>query len=252
MTADPNAPPKHQFGTSREYIIERLRRGGHHSWIEAIEAGRLTPFAVAVELGWARRPKTASGEQAHQAKRRRHQLADERLRLGGQPKQRPVDPSDITSAQEQELWLGAPDAGSSFASEEERSAAWFRHRDRLMAMWARDGKRPVAWWNYEAPAELYYPGPDYERSTLFEFGLLAETERVELVANWRREFDRANAPGFFHCAGPGQYLSGPEAVEAHIRWADIPATLVEAWTAELQQRAKKEPAAETAIAGSNQ
>jgi hypothetical protein len=238
MAADPNAPPKHgrQFGTSREYIIERLQRGGHHSWIEAIEAGRVTPFAVAVELGWAQRPKTASGEQAHQAKRRRHQLAEERLRLGRQPKQRSVD---ITSTQEMELWLGAPDAGSSFASEEERQAAWFRHRDRLMAMWACDGKRPMGWWQYEAPAELYYPGPDYERSTLFEQNLLTETERVELLAYWRREFDRANAPGFFHCAGPGEFNEGQAAKRAHYRWADIPETLLEEWSAEHQQQSTK-------------
>jgi hypothetical protein len=143
-----------QFGTSREYLLDRLRREGHHSWLEAIEAGRVTPFAVAVELGWARRPKTASGEQAHQAKRRRHQFAEERRRPGRQPKQRLVDPSDITPEQEMELWLGAPDGGSSFASEEERRAAWFWHRERLMAMWSTGGKRPVAWWQHESPPTI--------------------------------------------------------------------------------------------------
>jgi hypothetical protein len=254
MATDPSSPPKHgrPLGTSREYILDRLRREGHHSWLEAVENGRLSAFAVACELGWAQRPPTLTGEKAHQAKRRRHQLAEERLRPGRQPRQRPVDPSDITPTQEMELWLGASDSGSSFASEEERSAAWFRHRDRLMQLWARDGKRPVAWWQHESPAGLYYPGPDFERSTLYEWGLLAEGERAELLAYWRREFQKAQQPNFTHCAGAGQFLEGEAARAAHFRWADIPPALVEAWSVELQQRAKKEPAAETAIAGSNQ
>jgi hypothetical protein len=197
------------LGNSRAAILRRLGR----EFLELHELvlnGEITPFAAAVAAGFRKRP-------------------------GPQPR-RPVDPSDITREQEMELWLGAPDAGSSFASEEERSAAWFRHRDRLMAMWATGGKRPVAWWQYEAPAELYYPGPDYERSTLFEADLLSESEKAELLAYWRREFDRANAPGFSHCAGPGKFFAGEEAREAHIKWADIPPTLVEEWTAEHQQK----------------
>jgi hypothetical protein len=254
MTADPSSPLRtgRPLGTSREYIIERLRREGHDHWLEAIESGRLSAFSVAVELGWAQRPKTVSGEQAHQAKRRRHQLAEERLRLGRQPKQRPADLSDITPTQEMELWLGASDAGSSFASEEERRRLWAEHRDRLMAMWACDGKRPMGWWQYESPPELYYPGADFEKSTLYEWGLLAEDERAELLVYWRREFDRAQQPNFSHCAGPGQFFSGQQAKRAHYRWADLPDTLVEEWTAECQQRAKKEPAAVTATTGSNQ
>jgi hypothetical protein len=173
-------------------------------------AGEISPFAAAVAAGFRKRP-------------------------GPKPR-RPVDPSDITPAQEMELWLGAPDAGSSFASEDERQAAWTRHRDRLMQLWAQGGKRPVAWWSYESPVELYYPGPDYERSTLYEADLLSESEKAELVANWRHEFERANAAGFSFCAGPGKFLSGQQAFEAHVRWADIPDTLIEEWTAEHQQK----------------
>jgi hypothetical protein len=101
-------------------------------------------------------------------------------------KRRPTPLHTLTGQQEMELWLGASDGGSSFADERERRAAWFRHRGRLMQLFAQGGKRPVAWWQYEAPGELYYPGPDYERSTLYEWGLLAETERDELVVCWRR------------------------------------------------------------------
>jgi hypothetical protein len=214
------------LGNSRAAILRRLGRE-FPELHQLVLNGEISPFAAAVAAGFRKRP-------------------------GPKPKQRPVDPSDITHEQEMELWLGAPDGGSSFASEEERSAAWFRHRDRLMQLWARDGKRPVAWWQHESPAELYYPGPDFERSTLYEWGLLAEGERAELLAFWRREFDRANAAGFSTTMGPGKFLEGEEAKRAHFRWADIPPALVEAWSVELQQRAKKEPAAETAIAGSNQ
>jgi hypothetical protein len=206
--------PRRPLGNSRAAILRRLRRD-FPELHELVLRGEVSPFAAACSAGFRRRP-------------------------GRKPKQRPVDRSDITPTQEMELWLGAPDAGSSFASEEERQAAWFRHRNRLMAMWACDGKRPVAWWQYESPAELYYPGPDYERSTLFEANLLSESEKAELLVYWRHEFDRANAPGFTHCAGPGKFLSGPQAREAHYRWADVPPTLIEEWSAELLQRRQKD------------
>jgi hypothetical protein len=183
-------------------------------------AGGISPHRAAIACGFRKQP-------------------------GRRPKPRPVDPSELTRAQEMELWLGASDSGSSFADEMQRRTAWFRHRGRLMGYWGCHGKRPQAWWLYEAPVELYYPGPDYERSTLFEFGLLAETERAELLANWRREFNRANAPGFFYCAGAGKFLDGEEARAAHYRWADIPDTLVEEWSAELQHK-KEGPCSETA------
>jgi hypothetical protein len=158
-------------------------------------------------------------------------------------KRRPTPLHTLTGQQEMELWLGASDSGSSFASEEERQAAWTRHRARLMGLWARDGKRPVAWWSYEAPVELYYPGPDYERSTLYEADLLSESEKAELLAYWRCEFDRASAVGFSTCVGPGKFLAGDEAFEAHMRWADVPPALVEEWSAARQQQQKDEPGA---------
>src|SRR5262249_52795654 len=140
----------------------------------------------------------------------------------------PVDPLEISAAQMQELWLGAGHNGSVFGSEEERHAAWVRHRDRLMQLWGQHGRRPVAWWWFEAPEDLDY---DYgcEQSALYEAGLLSETEKAELVARWKHEYDRSCRPGFFICLGPGRFLEGEEAREAHHRWADIPASLVEQW-----------------------
>jgi hypothetical protein len=202
------------LGNSRAAILRRLGRE-FPELHQLVLNGEISPFAAAVAAGFRKRP-------------------------GPKPKQRPVDPSELSPAQEQELWLGAPDTGSSFAGEEERSEAWFRHRERLMAMWGCHGKRPVAWWQYESPPELYYPGADYEKSTLYEADLLSESEKAQLVANWRREFDHASAPGFTHVASPGKFLSGPPAFEAHMRWADIPPSLLEEWTAERQQSPQKE------------
>jgi|SRR5262249_1895572 hypothetical protein len=57
-------------GNSVDYIVARLRREGLTDWIEAIRARRISAFAVAVELGWAKRPQTLHGENCNQARRR--------------------------------------------------------------------------------------------------------------------------------------------------------------------------------------
>jgi hypothetical protein len=132
---------------------------------------------------------------------------------------------------EMDLWLGpSPYLAPAFDSDEQRRAVWFRHRARLMENHGSRGRRPAAWWRYEA-GDLRYPGYDLERSTLYEANVLAEAERAELLRYWREQFDRASAPGFFHCEGPGRFLHGAAARRAHCRWADIPPALVEAWSA---------------------
>jgi hypothetical protein len=134
---------------------------------------------------------------------------------------------------EMELWLGpSPYLPPAFASGEHARAAWIRHRDRMMEQRGGHGRRPVAWWAFEAPFE--YPGYDRERSTLYAAGLLAEAEREELLRYWREQFDRAWSPNFFHCGGPGKILHGVAARREHYRWADIPPDLVETWSAEHQ------------------
>src|SRR5215813_1344115 len=58
--------------TSVNYILRRLEREGFTDLIEGIRARRISAFATAVELGWARRPQTLHGENSNQAKRRRY------------------------------------------------------------------------------------------------------------------------------------------------------------------------------------
>ena len=140
------------------------------------------------------------------------------------------------SDQEMALWLGHPP--DAFADEDERRELWERHRDRLMDLFAMRGRRPVAWWRYDSP--IPYPGYDLERSALYEAGLLGEQEREQLVAEWREEYERAQAPGFGFCAGMrpdgsgALWLTGQAAREAHHAWADIPTSLIAQWRAERE------------------
>ena len=143
---------------------------------------------------------------------------------------------DLSHDQEMSLWLGDHPYRPAFGSEQERRAAWVRHRDRLMVAWAKHGKRPAGWWDYESPVSR----PDYEReqSTLYEAELLSETERAELLAEWRREFERAHEPYFFHCDGPGAVYDGAAARRRHYAWAGIPRSLLTQWTAERRHRSR--------------
>lgn len=151
----------------------------------------------------------------------------------------------LSHAQELDLWLGSGPqyCPHPFDSDEERREAWAKHRNWLMALFANHGRRPMAWWQYEAP--IFYPGYDREQSTLYEAGLLAEAEKAELLAEWRRYFEKALEPGFSHCIGHARpqdtfatWLHGAAAKRAHYAWADIPRALVKAWTGEYRRRAK--------------
>jgi hypothetical protein len=97
-------------------------------------------------------------------------------------------------------WRGA------FASVEEARGVWERHRGQLMSFKA-PGKRPWAWYEFEAPEGLRYDY-DRERSTLWSAGLLTDSERAELEREWREQFDRAQRPNFAHCLGSAGWLDG--------------------------------------------
>jgi hypothetical protein len=156
-----------------------------------------------------------------------------------------------------ELWLGPSHHGTSFESDEHRRTTWFRYRDRLMQRWGKPGRRPMGWWLYESPFRSHrHPGPEHERSILYEFtDALSADERAELEAWWRREFDRSWDEHFFYCAGPDKIFTGDIAREYHWLWADIPPELVDRWMAErerrgrvihkLQEESQQEAAAET-------
>jgi hypothetical protein len=63
-----------QYGSSRSYIIDRLKRENLLALVGAVEAGRVSAYAIAIELGWIRRRPTLGTGSENQATRRRHQL----------------------------------------------------------------------------------------------------------------------------------------------------------------------------------
>jgi hypothetical protein len=148
----------------------------------------------------------------------------------------------MTCDQELEMWLGpARHRPPAFRSEEERRELWFRHRDRLLALFGQQGRRPLAWWRYEAP--LPYPGDDNETAALYEAGLLGADELNEVLSEWRRQFEKAQEPAFTFCVGHAKegdtfatWLKGAAAKRAHYRWAGIPSSLIRKWTEERQRR----------------
>jgi hypothetical protein len=102
-----------------------------------------------------------------------------------------------------ELWLG-PCNSSVFDSTEQLRDAWIRGRDVAMRLWGSHGRRPMAWWCFEAPGlGLRWPGYDAETRYLLETNTLSEAERAELprelIQRWtaaarRRARARGAAP----------------------------------------------------------
>jgi hypothetical protein len=58
--------------------------------------------------------------------------------------------STITPIQQMEMWLGPSHHGSACSDDEQRHRLWCEHRERLMKWFAHDGRRPQAWWKFEA------------------------------------------------------------------------------------------------------
>jgi len=211
MTDEPGSAPngRMQQGTSREYLLDRLRREGHADWVEAVEAGRVSAFAVAVELGWVTRSPTLLGERAHQTKRRRHRLAEERQRISSGPQ---LNTGKLSGRQREFLLWGPDDrCGDAFADEAEVEAAWQRHREELLAACA-PGRRCWGWRIFDpSGSKLAWKGYDRERSGLWRAGVLGAEERIQLERQWRKDFERGLP-------------------------SDVPRELVKKWKAERRQQ----------------
>jgi hypothetical protein len=143
----------------------------------------------------------------------------------------PIDPNAVM-----ELWLGPSHNGSLFRDREELAQAWGLARDYMLKTFGRPGRRPLAWWAFEATVP--YPGYDRETSTLYEAGALDAEERATLERRWRAEFESTFNPDFFVAVGQDEFLEGSPARRVHFAWADIPRSLVKAWTAERKRRAR--------------
>ena len=220
----PEEPPVQQQGTSRSYILDRLKNAGLSDLAAAVEAGTVSAFAAAVECGWARRPPTVDGRTSNQARRRRHQF--QAITDGG------LSLNQVL----QELWLGHSHNGSHFDSPDELRAAWMEHRDEVMRLFAGNGRRPQGWWAFESP--IPWPGYHKQQSALYDAGLLGDEEKAELERRWRHEFERAYGPHFFYTEAPGEMLEGAAARRKHLDWADVPDSLRQRWRAERRRRGR--------------
>jgi len=157
----------------------------------------------------------------------------------------------LDHVQELSLRYGDLAERPAFAGEQERKAAWFAHRDRLLQH-CSGGMRPAGWWSFESPV----PRPrdrDYAQAALYEAELLTEREISELMSRWRRDFERAQDPGFTYCVGfakPGNttatWIQGDAARKALYQWSGIPKALLRKWTAERRRRDKTIRKLETA------
>jgi hypothetical protein len=207
----------------------------------AVEAGRVSAYGAAVALGWRKRQNTLGIGSKSQARQRAFAL-QQLIPEAKVDKTIEDELSARDAALAQELWLGPAAGGSFFSTREELHDAWIRLRDVVMAEWAKDGRRPMAWWQHDArELGLKYPGDEREQSYLFEHGALREDERTMLMHDWKLKFDATYAAG----------LSAAERRE-RFREIDLPELLRRQWAAEYRRRrpkrASKKPAGEAAQA----
>jgi hypothetical protein len=212
-------------GTSKAYIVERLRRENQTALLAAVESNQITALTAAVSLGWVSRPPLLGGS-AHRAHRRNFRLREARGELG--------------PGEKMELIYGpSPAMGSHFDSREALQAAWAACRDELLGR-ANPGRRPQAFYEFEWP-DPHRPPYVEERSTLWRRGMLTEAERVTLETEWKAAFWEAQAPDFSLNDGSGELLVGDCARAAHYRWADIPDKLVKRWEKAERRRRERRP-----------
>lgn len=126
-----------------------------------------------------------------------------------------IESCDLTYSKLQELWLGSAPSGSCFDSREALVEAWRRGRSVVMRLWARGGRRPQGFYEFEFDG----PRPPYalERSTLWRRAdVLSTDERAELERTWKAEFDVARG-------------MGAKERRAHLEHCDVPHELITLW-----------------------
>ena len=139
-----------------------------------------------------------------------------------------IEACGLSYSELQELWLGPSHDGSCFDSREQVQDAWIRGRDVVMRLWGSGGRRPQAWWCFEAPGlGLTWPDYDAEPAYLFERNVLEKTECEQLLAGWRRDFEDA-------CL-----LEDAVARRKHLDWAGVPHSLRQRWQAARRRRERR-------------
>jgi hypothetical protein len=212
-------------------------RRGLHQLADAVEQGRIAAKTAAIELGWLPSARPESAKLRPQAAQRRER-ALYFLRQEGAFGSAAAQRTTVTPAEIQELRFGPNPDDPNWRS-------LFRDRADLLRAWeiAREGlirhtspRRAMAWWELDAPAlSLQWPGLDYEKSYLWEHGVLSGAEKAALEREWREAFDEAQVPGFCEYTN-NTMVKGAQARRLHYQWAGIPDPLIKLWTREQRRR----------------
>jgi hypothetical protein len=208
-------------GTSKEYLLYRLEKDRHVELLAAVKAGKLSVHSAAIEANIIKRPEPLGIGSSSRRQKREWALRH----------------SKLSHAETMSLWLGEDPYNPAFPDDDSRRAAWVENRDYLMAVCCvHPGGRPDAWWSFESPVPR--PKDDaYCAAALWEVdGLLDDIERAALEAEWRRQFDKAQASDFAYCTSdPENWLKGAPARRAHYKWCGLPRALVRQWSAERRR-----------------
>jgi hypothetical protein len=148
--------------TSRISIIDRLTRADRLDLVAAIEAGKVSAFAVACAMGWKKRPPILGTGPRNRAKRR--DAVIEQLLLGN-GRALPAPETDSNggelslrdSVELCELCYGEDQSGSCFANREELRAAWEKHRAAAFEVMKGSGHKPAAWHEFEGARKKERP-----------------------------------------------------------------------------------------------
>jgi hypothetical protein len=79
------------YGTSRDYLIERLKQEGLDDLARAVTDGEISAFSVAVALGWRKRPPILGVGSSNEARRRAFRLS----KLGLDDAEEPSEVDDL-------------------------------------------------------------------------------------------------------------------------------------------------------------
>src|SRR5262249_37910161 len=192
-----------QTGTSRAYLLKRLRRDGYGDLLAAVENGRLSAYAAAEAAGYVTRRPVKAPSRSRQGRRT----------------------ADGVVARPESARLALPRRGRAARGVGEEpqplDGAVGEQRSPADGVVGVRGRRP------SLPRVR-------SRAFLPVRARPLRRRREGRVPHWREELDRAHSPGLFHCAGPGKFLDRDAARRAHFAWANIPSSLVDAWTAERQ------------------
>src|SRR5262245_36057754 len=112
MSENHDRPPRKWRGSSKQYLIERLKEAGRDDLIAAIEARRISARSAAVGMGWLREYEPKHTDDGR-TRRRQFEMTE----VFGKPGLHRV-------VAMQALTIGAGQMGSVFSTREEARAAW--------------------------------------------------------------------------------------------------------------------------------